>query len=110
VVGFTAGAAVLIATSQMSNIIGVTIPQKHSFIHIWGEVISRIADTNLYVFSIAIVTLLVALVFKIVLPRWPGMLIAMVGGSLAALSSTLKSTVSVCRRFAGASSSPSHLT
>ena len=85
VVGFTAGAAVLIATSQMSNIIGVTIPKKHSFIHIWAEVLSRISDANLYVLSIAVVTLFVALVFKIVLPRWPGMLIAMIAGSLMAV-------------------------
>jgi SulP family sulfate permease len=85
VVGFTAGAAVLIATSQMSNIIGVAIPKKHSFIHIWVEVLSRISDTNLYVLSIALVTLVVALVFKIVLPRWPGMLIAMIAGSFMAV-------------------------
>jgi sulfate permease, SulP family len=85
VVGFTAGAAVLIATSQMSNIIGVTIPKKHSFIHIWVEVLSRISEVNLYVLSIALVTLFVAVAFKILLPRWPGMLIAMIAGSLLAI-------------------------
>ena len=85
VVGFTAGAAVLIATSQMSNIIGVTIPKKHSFIHIWIEVFSRISEANLYVLSIAIVTLLVAVAFKILLPRWPGMLVGMIAGSVMAV-------------------------
>lgn len=85
VVGFTAGAAVLIATSQMSNIIGVTVPKKHSFIHIWVEVLSRISETNLYVLSIAIVTLLVAVVFKMLLPRWPGMLVGMIVGSVMAV-------------------------
>ncbi len=85
VVGFTAGAAVLIATSQLSNIIGVTIPRKHSFIHIWIEVFSRISEANLYVLSIAIVTLLVAVAFKILLPRWPGMLVGMIVGSVMAV-------------------------
>lgn len=85
VVGFTSGAAVLIATSQLSNMIGVTIPQKHSFIHIWTEVFYRISEANLYVLSIAIVTLLVAVIFKILLPRWPGMLLAMIVGSVMAL-------------------------
>jgi len=85
VVGFTAGAAVLIATSQLSNIIGVTVPQKHSFIHIWVEVLSRISETNLYVLSIAIVTLIVAVAFKILLPRWPGMLVGMIVGSVMAV-------------------------
>jgi len=84
VVGFTAGAAVLIATSQMSNIIGVTVPPKHSFIHIWVEVVSRISEANLYVLSIAMVTLLVAVAFKILLPRWPGMLAGMIAGSVMA--------------------------
>ncbi len=85
VVGFTAGAALLIATSQLSNFIGVTIAPKHSFIHIWIEVLSRINETNLYVLSIAVVTLLVAVVFRILLPRWPGMLIAMIAGSVMAV-------------------------
>ena len=85
VVGFTAGAAVLIATSQMSNIIGITIPKKHSFIHIWAEVFSRISEANPYVLSIAIVTLVVAIVCKILLPRWPGMLLAMIAGSMMAV-------------------------
>jgi len=85
VVGFTAGAAVLIATSQMSNIIGITIPKKHSFIHIWAEVFSRISEANSYVLSIAIVTLVVAIVCKILLPRWPGMLLAMIAGSMMAV-------------------------
>lgn len=85
VVGFTSGAAVLIATSQLSNIIGVTIPKQHSFIHIWGEVFSRLSEANLYVFSIAIFTLFVAVIFKMLLPRWPGMLLAMIVGSVMAL-------------------------
>ena len=84
VVGFTSGASILIATSQLSNIIGVTIPKKHSFIHIWAEVFSRISEANLYVLSIAIVTLVIAVVFKILLPRWPGMLLAMIAGSVMA--------------------------
>ncbi|MDH5298191.1 MAG: SulP family inorganic anion transporter, partial [Desulfobulbaceae bacterium] len=85
VVGFTAGAAVLIATSQMSNVMGVAIAKKHSFIHIWAELFSRISETNPHVLAIAVVTLLVALGFKVLLPRWPGMLVAMVGGSFLAL-------------------------
>jgi sulfate permease, SulP family len=85
VVGFTSGAAILIATSQLSNIIGVTIPKKHSFIHIWAEVFSRISEANLYVLSIAVVTLIVAVIFKMLLPRWPGMLLAMMAGSVMAV-------------------------
>jgi SulP family sulfate permease len=85
VVGFTSGAAILIATSQLHNLIGVAAPKRHSFIHIWADIFSSLSRTNLYVLSIALLTLLVALIFKKVLPRWPGMLFAMIAGSLISL-------------------------
>lgn len=85
VVGFTAGAAILIATSQLSNLLGLTAPKKHSFIHIWADVSSRLPETNPYVLAIGLATLAIAIVFKIMKPKWPGMLIAMVGGSVLAL-------------------------
>ena len=85
VVGFTAGAAILIATSQLSNVLGLAMPKKHSFLHIWADIATRLPETNTYVLAVAVVTLAIALVFKILLPRWPGLFVAMVGGSLMAL-------------------------
>lgn len=85
VVGFTAGAAILIATSQFSNLLGLATAKKHSFIHVWAELAAHITDTNLYVLAIGLATLLIALVFRLLRPRWPGMLIAMVCGSLLSL-------------------------
>lgn len=85
VLGFTAGASILIATSQLSNILGIAAPKEHSFIHIWSDMISSISRTNLYALSIGLSTLIIAVVFKILKPRWPGMLIAMIAGSVIAL-------------------------
>ena len=85
VVGFTAGAAILIVTSQFSNILGIVAQKKHSFIHIWADIISRFPETNFYVLSTGVFTLIIAVFFKLVKPGWPGMLIAMVGGSLMSL-------------------------
>ncbi len=85
VVGFTAGAAILIATSQMSNLLGIAAPKKHSFIHIWPNIASRLPETNYYALAIGLATLAIAIVFKIVKPKWPGMLIAMIGGSAMGL-------------------------
>lgn len=82
VVGFTAGAAILIATSQFSNLLGIATAKQHSFIHIWADIAAHLSETNLYVFSIGLATLLIAVAFKIARPKWPGMLIAMVGGSI----------------------------
>ena len=86
VVGFTAGASILIATSQMSNLLGIASPKKHSFIHIWSYIISNLSETNPYVLSIGLVTLLIAVAFKVFRPKLPGMLIAMIAGSLMALT------------------------
>jgi SulP family sulfate permease len=85
VVGFTAGAAILIATSQFSNLLGIAAAKKHSFIHVWADIAAHLPETNLYVFATGLVTLLIAVAFKIARPRWPGMLIAMVCGSVMSL-------------------------
>ncbi len=85
VVGFTAGAAILIATSQLSNLFGIAAPKKHSFIHIWPDIASRLNETNYYALSIGLATLAIAVALKMVKPKWPGMLIAMIGGSVMGL-------------------------
>jgi len=84
VVGFTAGASILIATSQLSNILGIAAPKKHSFIHVWADIISGLSGANLYALSVGLGTLIIAVIFKILKPRWPGMLIAMIAGSFMA--------------------------
>jgi len=81
VVGFTSGAALLIAASQISNFIGVPGSKRHAFIHVIEDMTGLLPRTNLYVVAIALVTLISALVFKRYASRWPGMLIAMVIGS-----------------------------
>lgn len=86
VIGFTAGAAILIATSQLNNILGVPSSGKHSFLHVLEDILSRLPETNLYALSVALVTVIVALLFRKFLPMWPGMLFAMVAGSLLSLS------------------------
>lgn len=85
VVGFTAGASILIATSQLGNILGITTSKKHSFIHVWADIVSKLPETNLYALSIGLGTLIIAIGFKLLKPKWPGMLIAMIAGSIGAL-------------------------
>ena len=82
VVGFTAGAALLIGTSQMHNLLGIPGSKRHAFIHVWGDLLRHLPDINPLVVAIGIVTLAAAVLFKVYLPRWPGMLIAMVIGSV----------------------------
>src|SRR3990170_3488617 len=84
VVGFTAGAAVLIATSQLKHYFGMHIPSGESFIHTWRDLIAQLPETNLYVAGIAPLTLVSLIVLRRFKPRWPVMLIGMALGSLAA--------------------------
>jgi SulP family sulfate permease len=86
VVGFTAGAAVLIATSQLKHYFGVPIPAGDSFLETWVDLYHKATAINPYVAGVATLTLVVAVVFMKWLPRWPGMLIAMVAGTGAAIA------------------------
>jgi SulP family sulfate permease len=85
ILGFTAGAAIRIATSQMQHLTGIKLQKGHYFVHIWTELIPRLSEANLYVLAVALITLLIALLFKKLLPNWPGMLVSMIGGSILAL-------------------------
>ena len=85
VIGFTAGAAILIATSQMKHITAITIPKGESFLHTWADLFQGVADIDLVVFSIALVTLLIAMAAKKIMPRSPYLLVGMIAGSIMAL-------------------------
>lgn len=84
VIGFTAGAAILIATSQMKHILGVHVPKGETFIHTWVDIFNEVGDINLYLVVIAVVTLLTAIILKKRLPKFPNLLIGMVVGSVLA--------------------------
>jgi SulP family sulfate permease len=84
VVGFTAGAAILIATSQLKHFLGIKIPAGESFLHTWQDIYRQLHEINPYVTAIAAVTLIAGVLFIRFKPRWPGMLIAMIFGSLLA--------------------------
>jgi SulP family sulfate permease len=86
VIGFTAGAAILIATSQMKHILGVQIPKGESFLHTWVDIYRDAGSINWYLVAIAVVTLATALITKKAMPKAPNLLFGMIVGSLAALA------------------------
>ena len=85
VIGFTAGAAILIATSQMKHISGIEVPKGESFMHTWMDLFQGLGEINLYLVGIAVVTLITALAIRLLSPRSPNLLVGMVAGSLLAL-------------------------
>jgi len=87
IIGFTAGAGVLIAFKQLKHVFGLDIPQGSSFYNIVKYIINNISETNWYVFTIAVGTLLIAIIIRQFikpLSRYY-MLIAMVLGSFLAI-------------------------
>jgi SulP family sulfate permease len=85
VVGFTAGAAILIATSQLKHVFGLHLPGSASFLGAWKDILSEIHHTNPYVVLVAVITLTCAASLKALRPRWPGLLVALLIGSLTSL-------------------------
>lgn len=83
VVGFTAGAAILIATKQIRNFVGIDL--HGDFIEILTGLAERFDEINLYVTAVAVITLLSGIAVKRFVPRLPYMIVAMVVGSLAAM-------------------------
>lgn len=84
VVGFTAGAAILIGTSQLKHFLGISIPAGESFVNTWQDIFLQYRNIDPYVTTIALLTLVSGVFFMHYKPRWPGMLFAMVIGSLVA--------------------------
>lgn len=86
IVGFTAGAAILIVTSQLNHYFGIPVQSGEPFLYAWKHIVDELDQINPYVTAIASGTLISAILFMRYLPHWPGMLLAMVIGSLLALA------------------------
>ena len=85
IVGFTAGAAILIASKQINNFFGVPIPRGGHVHDILLEFVQQIPNFNPYVTTVALLTLLSGIAVKRWYPRLPYLIIAMLVGSLTAL-------------------------
>ena len=84
VIGFTAGAAILIASSQIPYILGIHIPRGEGFINTWIDLYSGVGEFNIYLLIVGLGTLVSAIIIKLIRPKFPYLLIGMfVGGFLA---------------------------
>ncbi len=86
IVGFTAGAAVLIATGQLKHALGIPIPPGSSFLTSWIFIFKEFHLFNPFEMTVAMVTLICAAVLKTYRPRWPGLLIALIIGSVVSIA------------------------
>jgi SulP family sulfate permease len=86
VVGFTAGAAFLIASNQFKNFFGIEIPRGVHVHEALGTLLLNIEHANPFILGVGVSTLALGLGVRHWFPRFPYMIAAMVGGSLIAFA------------------------
>src|SRR5205085_11061941 len=82
VVGFTAGAGLLIISAQLRNFFGLGIPRRPSFIGALADFVAHIQETHVPTLVVGVATLLAAVAGRRWLPRIPYMLTGIVAGAL----------------------------
>jgi SulP family sulfate permease len=88
VVGFTAGAAILIAASQLKHFLGLTLPRTGHFHETIATVLTHWQDINPHVTAVGLITLAAGLLVRRFWPKFPYMISSMLVGSVAALALT----------------------
>ena len=84
VIGFTAGAGLLIIGAQLRNFFGLPIPQEASFLLALRDFVTHLDQTQLPVLAVGLFTLAAALIGKRWWPRVPYMLTGIVLGAILA--------------------------
>ncbi len=84
VIGFTAGAALLIAASQVKNFFGLDIARGTPAYEVLGQWLTHLHDLNPYVTTVAVVSLLAGVLARKYLKKVPYLIVAMIAGGLVA--------------------------
>ncbi|MEA3335269.1 MAG: sulfate permease [Chloroflexota bacterium] len=82
VVGFTAGAGILICVSQLSHLLGLNIPSSPSLITTSGAIIIHLPETHAQTILLGIGTLILILLIRRFWPKLPAPLLGMIAASV----------------------------
>ena len=82
IIGFTAGAGLLIISAQLRNFFGIEIPQQAGFIAAVRDWLTHLDETDWAVLAVGVFTLIAALAGKRWWPRFPYMLTGIVSGAV----------------------------
>lgn len=88
VVGFTAGAGVLIAASQLRNFTGLPIPRGATLTRTVEVAATTLPQLAPWVTLVAVATLLASILSRRIWPRIPNMVVGLLAGSLLAAALT----------------------
>jgi SulP family sulfate permease len=86
IVGFSAGAAILIGAQQLKSFLGIPIPPDASFVQTLRQTLLQIGHINPWVTSVGVFTIVSGLIAKRYLKKVPFMISATIAGSLFALA------------------------
>lgn len=89
VIGFTAGAGILIAANQIKNITGLAMPRGAGMVEIVTTFAGHLDDIAWPVVGVGVVTIVSCLATKRFLPRIPYMIVGIVVGSLVSAALNL---------------------
>ncbi|MDP1542714.1 MAG: SulP family inorganic anion transporter, partial [Polycyclovorans sp.] len=84
ITGFTAGAAILIAASQIRHFFGIDMPRGAHFHEVLIQFGAHIPDIQPWVVVVGVVTLISGMLARRYLKKLPYMIVAMVAGSVVA--------------------------
>ncbi len=87
VIGFTAGAGILIAFKQLKHVFGINVPQGSKIYEVVNYLVLHIKETNFYALIVALATLIIAILIKKFVKKIArfNLLIAMVLGTFLAI-------------------------
>lgn len=89
VVGFTTGAAILIASKQLKNFFGVPIPREGNLFDTLGHFAHQLPNSNGYIVAIATLTLVSGMVAKKLFPKIPFLIVALFSGTFLGVALNL---------------------
>lgn len=85
VLGFTLGAAVVIALGQLPNLLGLGLDSQTTALRTLQSLLEHAGDIDLPSLLLGLGTLTVGLTLKLARPRWPSLLISLFGATLTAM-------------------------
>ncbi|MBF0172859.1 MAG: SulP family inorganic anion transporter [Magnetococcales bacterium] len=82
VIGFTSGAAILIATHQLDHFFGLSIAKGGEFFTILSNIIQHLDETGIPILAVSMATLIAGILCRRWIPQVPYMIIALAAGTL----------------------------
>jgi SulP family sulfate permease len=74
-----------VAAGQLKHALGIPIPNSASFLSSLSFIFKSFGQINYYELSIALITLICGMTLKTLRPKWPGLLMALIVGSLVSI-------------------------